>query len=608
MATQLKINTFINRATTRCREIATILLGSIDLGYQDAKSKEWSAKLYEGRHFIRLLQTESKGDLTAQEQDDYIDFMWKWLELSPVHQVTYANYQMPIRNEMVTVPAGAYALATALAAEITTRGQRDTYLLGLINGIDIPDLADAFPENFWDNLDGSNAAVFDDDPRLHEHDNLAVLDDLTADHITLLGEVEAHMNAIGQASSPHITTLERATWNAKISSSQLSTALSAYALTGHTHSLSDITGLVSILNALEDDIVSMASVDGDDGLTPDFQLTSEGVLEYRYDDADPWVPLGDLTGPDGAPFTIDARGIATDRLNSSFDGEDANFTFLDEDTGYIYWRKPSGGPATIPAGWSLPLKFTGEDGWSPVFGAVDFGSTRTLMQIIDWVGGTTADKPPTTSGGLPLYVGPSGFTNQSQFATNFKGPQGFGTGPIVRDVGTLLERDGHDAEAEGYVYMRNDVSPATIFIKLSDTAADWSEELPWQGEPGEDGGAGSGAGGITITSVDTSGAAIELDMEDLTQKMFLSSVVIDGNATITLANAALALDIRSWKLQVDAANRVLTFPANMIIVPGTAGAIGAANVWTSPSAGKYEFSATYDGVEDEWLLKIIGNY
>jgi hypothetical protein len=607
MATQTRINTFINRATTKCREIATLLIGSIDhyQGYQDRVSKELMHKLYEGRQFIKLLRTSDKGGLTSKEQDELIDFYWKWLELNPVHAVSYANYTMPIRNETVNLPAGSYATTEQLNAEINTRINRYNYLLQLINNLSIPDLADAFPENFWDNLNETNAVVFDDDARLHTHGNKSVLDQFTADHLTLLTAVQTHMNAVGQASSPHITQAEREAWNAKVSTSQLNTALANYSQTGHTHTIAQVVGLESVLNQILSDLEGIDPAPGEDGRTPEFQLTGSGVLQYRYDEEDDWVDLGDLTGPEGAGFEVDARGLAPDRLNSTYDGMDENFTFLDEDTGYIYWRKPSGGPATSPSGWSLPQKFTGEDGWSPVFGAAELSSTRVALRLIDWVGGSTPNKPATTSGGLPLYVGASGFTNQSQFAINIKGPQGFGTGPIIRAAGAIGDRADYNGEAEGFIFLRTDVTPQTIFIKLSDDSGDWSQELPWQGESG----GGSGSTGLTNVEVDTSGSTIELSMANAKERMFYSSDIITANAEVEITDAALALAIRAWRFEVDDANIDITFPDNVKFVPGTAGwEDQGAHIWTSFSAGKYIVLGTYDETSDEWLLQLIGNY
>lgn len=77
---------------------------------------------------------------------------------------------------------------------------------------------------------------------------------------------------------------------------------------------------------------------------------------------------------------------------------------------------------TVPsegAYWTeyLAAGTSGYDGWTPVLALVADGS-RTVVQVIDWVGGE-GTKP--TAG---LYVGPSGFVVDAADATNVKGADG----------------------------------------------------------------------------------------------------------------------------------------------------------------------------------------
>jgi hypothetical protein len=118
-----------------------------------------------------------------------------------------------------------------------------------------------------------------------------------------------------------------------------------------------------------------------------------------------------------------------------------------------------------------------------------------------------------------------------------------------------------------------------------------------------------GTGTLTITEVDTSASPITLNMQNVKQKMFYSSDVIAGNRVIVISNQTGSLELKSWKFEVDAADREFTFPANVAFVPGTAGwEVDTDQVWKSFAAGKYEISGTYDEVANEWLLKLIGNY
>jgi hypothetical protein len=484
-----KIPNFIGKAQAKMSVMGDSLIADFDpQGYQSEGSEDLLLKVYETRKFINLLLSSDYGGMTSKQISDNIDFFWKWLELNKILFVNYTNYQIPIQQNTI-VPSGNYALAADLTAEIDARAQGDSALDVRIDDIEAQlfTAASVFPAGFWDNYVNDYSVVFDDDTRLHTHSNKAQLDLITGTMITNLTALGAHYTSIGNSSGVHVSSSDRTTWNAKVSTIDLNTAIGTRAPTNHTHAIGDITLLNEVIAAINDDIANMA---GADGREVELQRNGDN-LEWRYVGDTVWIDLGEIKGDQGDqgdPFVIDVQGLSNDRFNSLYDSEDNNFTFLETDTGYLYFRKPSGGLATVPAGWSDPIPFVGYDGWSPHLGMYEVSAGRTVMELVDWIGGE-GNKPFLDPGSNPptpvrWFVGQNGYTLDPMQAINVKGPIGIGYGPIVGAVGAIAGRSAHDAKSAGFIYMRNDVSPQTIFIKNSDTSADWSAELPWQGPPG----------------------------------------------------------------------------------------------------------------------------
>lgn len=71
------------------------------------------------------------------------------------------------------------------------------------------------------------------------------------------------------------------------------------------------------------------------------------------------------------------------------------------------------GPYKVPEGPA------GDNGWSPQFAVVADGSTRQVLQLIGWTGGSG-----TNPGHIGEYVGPSGFTAVIGDASNIRGTDG----------------------------------------------------------------------------------------------------------------------------------------------------------------------------------------
>lgn len=596
-----KIAIFVNKAQTKNRALATLLMGEFDpQGYQSKKSRELLLKIGESYDFISLLSRESRGGLSDKEINNLIDFFTKWLDLSKVVVVNFTNYTTPINNQTVTVPADQYALRADLIAEEEQREDEIAAINAQIQEIlgNIPDLADTFPEGFFDLYNADYKAVFNDDTRLHTHSNKAYLDEITAELLSALQSLSAHL----ANTTIHITSLERTSWNARITTGALTSALSAYALANHSHEIAAINGLTDLIAQLNDDIEAMA---GADGKEVELQLNGDN-LEWRYVGDDDWIDLGSVKGEqgeEGEGFDIDYRGDSSDRLNSLFDNEDENFCFLEEDTGFLYFRNPGGGNADTPAGWSTGTKFTGDNGWAPIFAAVNINSERTVLKLIDWVGGS-GTKPVLDPGANPptplnWYLGTGGYTLDQSLAVNFKGPRGAGLGPVIGATGTLADRATYNSEVTGFIFLRTDVSPQVIYIKNSDTSGDWSAAYAWQGPPGS-----TLVTTVNLLGITTSGATVIFDFELAASKLFKALHEINGPRTWSYLNNSNALLIPAFTFDITA-GAAQTLPANTIFVGSTQTLNEIVGyVWTPAYPGRYKASANFDN--ESWYWQIDG--
>ena len=80
----------------------------------------------------------------------------------------------------------------------------------------------------------------------HSHANKGVIDQLTQ---TMIDNMVAFVNHI-QDTTIHITAQERTTWNAKVSTQTLTTALAGKSDVNHVHEIADVNGLQDALDAL----------------------------------------------------------------------------------------------------------------------------------------------------------------------------------------------------------------------------------------------------------------------------------------------------------------------------------------------------------------------
>jgi hypothetical protein len=81
---------------------------------------------------------------------------------------------------------------------------------------------------------------------------------------------------------------------------------------------------------------------------------------------------------------------------------------------------------------------------------------------------------------------------------NFTIPRGAAF--TIDATGTLEERSAYDSEAKGFSYLATD--DGCVYIKNSDTSGDWSDAIPFKGDPGQDGEDGQSAT-ISVGSVAT---------------------------------------------------------------------------------------------------------
>lgn len=172
-------------------------------------------------------------------------------------------------------------------------------------------------------------------------------------------------------------------------------------------------------------------------------------------------------GEQGDAFEIDAQGPLVDR--DTYDAEAKGFTFLDHDGGDVYIKKSS-----FSGDWSDPFPFIGYSGWNPILSVVTDGERRVL-QIIGWAGGEGVEPDATN-----MFVGNSGIVSTAAEAEDIRGSVGERFFPDAE--GDLIDRDDYDDELADFIYHAVDLG--LVYIKLSDTSADWSTGFSWRGATG----------------------------------------------------------------------------------------------------------------------------
>ena len=164
--------------------------------------------------FIELLQVPDYGKLTEREVSDLIDFFIKQLDLNEVIAANYIFYKMPVLGAgggggggLPPTSGGAYATIAQLGAEVSARIAADAALDARLDALEAAGGGGAvFPPGFFDNYLGSYTVVFDDDPRLHEHANMLVLEQLNDIDLANIKMLTAHYESIGDPGGMHVTS------------------------------------------------------------------------------------------------------------------------------------------------------------------------------------------------------------------------------------------------------------------------------------------------------------------------------------------------------------------------------------------------------------------
>ena len=253
-----------------------------------------------------------------------------------------------------------------------------------------------------------------------------------------------------------------------------------------------------------------------------------------------------IQGERGPAFTFNATGIAAELSN--YDTEAKGFAFLATDTGMFYIKN-----SDIEGDWSDPLPFKGDkgdkgdrgvqgiqgiqgpqgpQGEQGVQGPVgpqgpqgekgEQGVPGTLANFkLEITGLTDGNILINNENAFPVAVYTSkgncypiekesifktekgwgvssakylAYDNVSSFtspwfvycAGGVKGDTGESFTPDVR--GVLSEKADYDAESKGFAFLA--IDEGAMYFKLSDTAGDWSESIPFRGEKGDTGAPG----------------------------------------------------------------------------------------------------------------------
>lgn len=278
----------------------------------------------------------------------------------------------------------------------------------------------------------------------------------------------------------HLQSGERDTWNAKVSQTELAAGLGTKANTSHSHEQSDITGLSTALNNLQQQITDLPTPEpGEDGASPVIVIgtVEEGVdVSVEIDEAS--TPLNRILnftiprGNDGNGLDINATGTIEDR--DLYDAEADGFIFVDTVNSEAY--------VLNSAVWSLPIPLKGLSGWTPVIAIANISPTIAVHKVIDWIFGT-GDKPWPSGSVEDLYLSASGYTNLIAQAINIKGDAG-PTGDIgffkIDEAGA--DRSIYDFEVKNFAFL--DTITGMFSYKLSEADADWSPLFQWKGDQG----------------------------------------------------------------------------------------------------------------------------
>ena len=232
-----RVAEFIPLAKTKVRELTVELrVNHFNYnGYNSDTEAELLLQICETNDVVKLLCQSAYGGATDKQVNDIIDFYNKWLELHKVIPAQYQDDQMALQPEE-TVPAGTYATQQQLANEIAVRAAADaalndrvTTLEGLFAGI-----GEIFPEGFFDNYDSTYTVVFDDDERLHTHDNKEVIDQFDEQDLERVKSLQNHFDSLGDPGGMHVNQEDRDRWDAASTPGETSVKMQYFTADGST--------------------------------------------------------------------------------------------------------------------------------------------------------------------------------------------------------------------------------------------------------------------------------------------------------------------------------------------------------------------------------------
>lgn len=199
--------------------------------------------------------------------------------------------------------------------------------------------------------------------------------------------------------------------------------------------------------------------DGEDGATPSI------VNDY-------WYINGASTGvrakgEDGKSFEIDVQGTTEQRLNyPAPTGDDIRVVFYDTTEELVY----VGVYENSAWDWGTGISLKGDKGDPGTPNTLSIGTVTTGAEGTSAEASITGDSP-----------------NQTLNLTIPKGEKG---DPFTIDAtGLLANRGNYDAMEEGFAFLATDTGD--VYFKQSDTSGDWSGAVPFKGEKGDKGEAGT---------------------------------------------------------------------------------------------------------------------
>lgn len=303
---------------------------------------------------------------------------------------------------------------------------------------------------------------------------------------SLIEDLEAVITALNQHIADnvkHITSAERTSWNARVTASQLSTAIAGLAAAGHSHLIGDIGGLSGILSSLQTQINNIPTPqNGENGQTPTIQIgtvTEGDEFSVTLDPASTQLLVilnfVLVRGEKGDGFIIDAIGLLADRGNH--DDEEEGFAFLAQDTGLLYFL-------VEPSVWSTGVQFTGYNGWTPRIALYEFNADTVLLEILGFTGGTGPEPQlvaPVGAENPRFFLTATGYTTVPGNAVNIKGRQGVegpaGKAFIIDQQGN--DRSIYDTQLKDFTFLNT--ATGKVSWKKSDNDGDWSNEYQWTG-------------------------------------------------------------------------------------------------------------------------------